>query len=338
MTAVATAWLISFVPAISALFLWSALGGHIYVLEAGNLVLGHLLYGLLIAAIALAAAAIAESSATAAIITLAVTIGSWVLDFALAGQPGIWEWLSRSSLTQTLRPFEQGLLPLRLVLGLAAAISGCATIAAAWIHPGVPIRSKLIRSIVCIAAVALAFALAANIRTTLDLTEDQRNSFPPADQRALQTLREPLEISVHLAPEDPRYSDLRRNVLAKLERILPKVSIRIASAGQSVIGSTSEEYYGEIEYAYADRSTRSRSTSEGEILPLIYELAGLPPPAPATEAGYPGYPLVANGSAALVWFLGVLPVLIGVAWWLSSRVPRTLLKPVDSQVRGIEGV
>src|SRR5438270_5553545 len=65
MTAVATAWLISFVPAISALVLWSAFGGHLHVLETCNLLLGHLLYGLLVAAIALAAAAIAESSATA---------------------------------------------------------------------------------------------------------------------------------------------------------------------------------------------------------------------------------------------------------------------------------
>ena len=120
---VATAWLIAFFPAISALILWSALGGHLYVLETGNLLLGHLLYGLLVAAIALAAASVAESSATAAIITLAATIGSWVLDFALAGQPGILEWISHLSLTQTLRPFEQGLLPVGLVLGIGAGIA-----------------------------------------------------------------------------------------------------------------------------------------------------------------------------------------------------------------------
>jgi hypothetical protein len=329
MAAVTTAWLISFVPAISALIFWSALGGHLYVLETSNLLLGHLLYGLLVAAIALAATSIAESSATAAIITLAVTIGSWVLDFALAGQPGILEWISRLSLTQTLRPFEQGLLRVGLVLGIGAAIGGFATLAGIWIHPGVPIRSKLIRSIVCIAAVALVFALAANIRTTLDLTEDQRNSFPAADQRALPTLRGRLDITVHLAPEDPRYTDLRRNVLSKLERTLPNVRIRLASSGQSVIGSAGEESYGEVEYSYAGRSARSRSTSHREVLPLIYELAGMSPPAPVIGEDYPGYPLVANARAALAWFLGVLPVLIGIAWWLSSRSPRDYLKPVE---------
>ena len=50
------------------------------------------LYGLLIGSIALFAAAISESSATAAIIVLAVTIGSWVLDFTAAGHSGMLGW------------------------------------------------------------------------------------------------------------------------------------------------------------------------------------------------------------------------------------------------------
>ena len=322
MVAVATAWLISFVPAISALVLWGALGGHLYVLETGNLLLGHLLYGLLVAAIALAAASIADSSATAAIITLAATIGSWVLDFALAGQPGILELIARLSLTQTLRTFEQGLLPVGLVLGIGAATGGFAALAGIWLHPGVPLRSKLIRSASCIVVVALAFAAVTTIRTSLDLTEDQRNSFPAADQRALPSLRDRLVIAVHLAPEDPRYTDLRRDVLAKLERTMPHVSIRLASAGQSMIGSTSEESYGEVEYAYGGRSARSRSTDRREILPLIYELAGIPVPAPVVGADYPGYPLVADARAALPWFLGALPILIVLAWRWTSRAPR----------------
>ena len=37
---------------------------------------------------------------------------------------------------------------------------------------------------------------------------------------------------------------------------------------------------------------------------------------------YPGYPLVASADAALVWFLGVLPLLIATAWWAMRRPPR----------------
>ena len=320
-TAVSAAWLISIIPVVSALALWAMLGGHLYAPETLNLLLGHLLYGSLIGAIALFAASISESSATAAIITLAFTIGSWVLDFALAGQPGVLELISRLSLTQTLRNFEQGLLSAGLVLGIAAAIFGFAALAAIWLHPGVPLRIKVMRSILCVVAAAAVFAAATRIRTSIDLTEDRRNSFPAADQRALASLRLPLDITVHLAPEDPRYTDFRREVLSKLERTLANVTVRLAAGGQSVIGSASEESYGEIEYSYGGRSAKSRSTSQREALPLLYDLAEVPVPAPAAGEDYPGYPLVASGQVALFWFFGGLPLLIVIAWWRNNRAP-----------------
>ena len=143
MAAIFGAWLVVLIPTASAVVIWAMLGGHLYVPETANLVLGHLLYGLLVGAIALFAASISESSATAAIVALAFTIGSWVLDFALAGQPGALEWLSRLSLTQTLRTFEQGLLSPALLLGVMAAICGFAALSAVWLHPGVPLRTKV---------------------------------------------------------------------------------------------------------------------------------------------------------------------------------------------------
>jgi len=322
MTAISVAWLISLIPALSALVIWAMLGGHLYAPETLNLLFGQLLYGLLVGAIALFAASISEGSATAAIVTLAFTIGSWVLDFALAGQPGLLEWILRLSLTQTLRTFEQGLLSIGLLLGIVAAICGFAALAAIWLHPGVPPHTKLIRSIASVAIVAAVFAFATQIRTSLDLTEDRRNSFPAADQRALAELREPLLITVHLAPEDPRYVDLRRNVLAKLERVLPRVTIRLAAAGQSVVGSTSDDAYGEIEYSYGGRSAKTRSTSHREALPLLYGLAGKPIPTPVVGEDYPGYPLVTSGQAVLPWFFGAFPLLIVMAWWWTCRAPR----------------
>jgi ABC-2 type transport system permease protein len=322
LTAIAAAWLIAVVPALSALAIWALLGGHLHAPETLNLLFGHLLYGLLVGAIALFSAAISESSATAAIVTLAFTIGSWVLDFALAGQPGVLEWVGRLSLTQVLRSFEQGLLSVGLVSGVVAAIGGFAALAAAWLHPGVPLRAKLVRSAACVAVVAAALALATQVRMSIDLTEDGRNSFPAADQRALAELREPLTITVRLAPEDPRYVDLRRNILAKLERVLPRVSVRLAASGHSVVGSTGDESYGEVEYSYGGRSATSRSTSHREVLPLLYELAGKPAPSPVPGGEYPGYPLVAGGSLSLTWFFAALPLLIIIAWWWSSRPPR----------------
>jgi ABC-type transport system involved in multi-copper enzyme maturation permease subunit len=322
MAAVAIALLVALIPALSALALWEMLGGHLSAPETITLIGGHLLYGLLVGAIALFSAAISDSAATAAIIALAFTVSSWVLDFALAGQPGTLGMIARLSLTQTLRTFEQGLLSAGLLVGIAAAILSFCALAAIWLHPGMPVRSKLKRSCACALAFAALLAVATQLRASADLAEDRRNSFPPADQRELAAFNEPLVITVHLAPEDPRYADLRRNVLAKLERVMPHVSIRLASGAQTIVGSSTEESYGEVEYSYGGCSAKSRSTSHREVLPILYELAGRPVPAPIVGAEYPGYPLVADARVTLLWFFAVLPLSILLAWWWMSRPPQ----------------
>jgi ABC-type transport system involved in multi-copper enzyme maturation permease subunit len=332
MAAIALAWLIAAIPLLSVLIIWAVLGGHLYAPETLNLLLGHLLYGLLVGSIALFAAAISESAATAAIIALAFTIGSWVLDFALAGQGGLLDWISRLSLTQTLRTFEQGLLSVSLLVGVVAGICGFAVLSAIWLHPGQPVRSKVIGSIICVAVAGAILVLATQIRTSIDVSEDRRNSFPAADQRVLAELHEPLIITVHLAPEDPRYVDLRRNVLSKLQRVMPNVTIRLATSGQTMVRSASDEAYGEIEYSYAGRSATTRSTSHREALPLLYGLAGKPIPTPIPGEDYPGFPLVRSGESILFWFLGALPALIVGAWFLSRRpphIPRQLAQHGD---------
>ncbi len=315
LVAIVSAWLLCAVPIVSALMTWGLLGGHLGTAETVNLLAGHLLYALLIGAIALFATAIADSSATAAIITLAFTIGSWVLDFALAGNPGWLGSLAQLSLTQTLRTFEQGLLAFGLVVGLLAAIAGFAALSAVWLPPGVSLRTKLLRSLICIVAAAVVVAACARVRLVTDVTEDQRNSFPIADARALAGLAEPLRVTVHLAPEDPRFVDLNRNVLAKLERVMPDVTIRLA--GERAAGR--DERYGEVEYLYGGRADVSRSTSHREVLPLLYALAGREIPRAQPGADYPGYPLAADAQPALVWFFGGLPALIACAWWWSRR-------------------
>jgi ABC-2 type transport system permease protein len=326
LAAVMTAWLLVSVPALSALAVWVMLGGHLSPAETLNLLLGHLLYGLLVGAAALFAAALAEGAATAAIITLACTIGSWVLDFTVAGRPGLFDWMARLSLTQALRGFEQGLFSAGTALGMAAAAAGFAGLACIWLRPGVLPRVRLVRSAAWVLAATAAVGVAAQLRWSADVSEDQRNSFPAADQRLLARLAAPLTITVHLTPEDPRFTDLQRNVLTKLERAMPRVTVQLAGGG-----GERDPRYGEVEYVYGGRTDMSRSTSPREVLPLIYSLAGAPLPTPAPGGDYPGYPLVASGDGALVWFLGVLPLLIAFAWGWSRRPPsldRLLAKEV----------
>ncbi len=321
LVAVLAAWALVSIPALSALAIWAVLGGHLAPSETLNLLFGHLLYGLLVGAIALFAATISESSATAAIIALAVTIGSWVMDFTLAGHSGLSARVAQLSLTQTLRTFEQGLLSPGLVLGITAVVCGLAALASVWLPPGTPLRAKFIRSVPCVIATVAALAIATQIRKSVDVTEDRRNSFPPADQRLLATLRLPLVVTVHLAPEDPRYVDLQRNVLAKLERAMPNVSVVLAGSRRDFSDKSPDNAYGEIEYVYGNRSDVSRSTSPREILPLLYALAGTQPSAPAPGGDYPGYPLVANADPTLLWFLGGLPLLVALGWSWSRRPP-----------------
>jgi ABC-type transport system involved in multi-copper enzyme maturation permease subunit len=321
LAAVLAAWMLASIPALSALIFWRILGGHLAMVETANLLFGHLVYGLLVGALALFSASIAESAATAAIIALAVTIGSWVLDFTVAGNPGLLSWIAQLSLTQTLRPFEQGLLSGGLVLGAACAIFGLIALATVWLPPGVPPLSKLRRSLTWVLIIAVMLGAAAQVRLTVDVTEDRRNSFPLADQELLATLRLPLLATVHMAPEDPRYADLQRNVLAKLERAMPNVSVTLAGPRQGFSSGSSDESYGEVEYVYSNRSDISRSTSPREILPLVYALAGVSPPSPTPGGEYPGYPLVASAEVALFWFFGELPLLIVLCWWWTRRSP-----------------
>lgn len=321
LAAVLTAWFLVSIPVLSALAVWAMTGGHLSPAETLNLIFGHLLYGLLVSTIALFAASVSESASTAAIITLAFTISSWVLDFTIAGQPGFLEWIARLSLTQTLRTFEQGLLSAGLVAGMIVAGCGFFSLAVVWLPPGVPTRSKFVRSAVVVLATALSLGAVTQIKFSIDMTEDRRNSFAAADQRLLATLAHPLTINVHLAPEDPRYADLQRNVLAKLERVMPDVTVRLAASRQSIPSSSADAAYGEVEYFYGTESDTSRSTSPREILPLLYNLAGVPNPSAVSGGEYPGYPLVANGYLTLPWFFAGLPLLIGLAWWWYRRSP-----------------
>jgi len=107
---------------------------------------------------------------------------------------------------------------------------------------------------------------------------------------------------------------------------MPWVTIRIAQPNQiSPFGAGGDEDYGEIVLTYHGKSATTRSTGAGEILPILYELAGVGLPAPGASAlDEPGYPLVADASNAAIWFYGVQPLAFAVAWWLIAahrRIP-----------------
>ena len=88
-------WLIASSAPLLAIVLWKSYGGTIYAPELVTVVLGHLLNAGLTIALAAAAAAVAEHPSTAAILTLSVTVGTWIVNFIAAVQGGWWERAGR---------------------------------------------------------------------------------------------------------------------------------------------------------------------------------------------------------------------------------------------------
>src|SRR5215217_8363415 len=117
-------------------------GGHVYTPETLNLLLGHLLRGLLSGGLGVAAAALADGAASAAIITLAFTVGTWALDFVAAGRGGLLQQLAAYTPTAALRSFEQGLLSLSTAaVMLAFSLAGFA-LGVVWLETGRKLQSR----------------------------------------------------------------------------------------------------------------------------------------------------------------------------------------------------
>ncbi len=310
--ALLVAWTLMLVPCLSALAIWQALGGHLGASETLNLLLGHFLYVLVISGIALFAAAITDGS-TAAITTLAFTIGFWVLDFAAAGQGGFVQNIAALSLTAVLRNFERGIFSLAFVVGAIAGAASLLALAGVWLPPGLAAGRKFMSSIVVLAVTVVVMLGAAQLHVYADMTEDRRNSFPLPDADILMSLGDRLTITVNLVPQDPRFMDFDRNLIGKLRRTMRDVRVIVAPSRSSVFGSSDDDY-GLVTYKYRSHEITSRSTSPEEVLPLIYRLAAVKPPKNSTEAMYPGYPLVTDARRAGGWFYVGLPLLILIGW------------------------
>jgi ABC-2 type transport system permease protein len=317
--ALALGWLVAWVPGAVALLLWKHYGGHLYGPETWNLLLGHLLHMTLSTGVAVAAAAIAESAASAAIVTLGFMLGTWALDFIAAGRGGLLQEIAAYTPTSALRVFEQGLLRLSTVVIIAAFSLAGVALAVAWMHTGRSWRYRLLAMAVIFAVLALTVVGAARLRSSWDMSENRRNSFSPADEATLRQIKEPLKVTVYLAPEDPRLMDLERSVLVKLRRLLPRLEVDYVAGSHTGLFESDEDHYGEIWYELGGRREMNRSTIEAIVLEQLYDLAGLSAPERAEEDDFPGYPLAVQPAGAAWIFYLLWPLAMVVLWWLIRR-------------------
>jgi hypothetical protein len=285
--------------------------------------LGHVLNAGLTVGLASAAAVTTNHPSTAAIVTLSVTVGTWVLDFIAAVHGGLWARLADSTPVAMVAQFQHGLVRLDLLLtALTLTLYGLG-LAAIWIQLGRAVRQRLAHSAVLTAAVAGTVALCGFVPGAWDASENRANSFSRADERALRAIQEPLRLTVYLAAEDPRRTDLERHSLSKLRRVLHDFDVEFVAETGSGLFEQTRERYGEIHYRLGRREAISRATTVEGVLETIYTLADTAPVEPEDEKErdvvFRGHPLVARPVGAAFVFYGVWPAVTLLAAFRKRR-------------------
>jgi len=312
-------WLIASAGAVAAVALWAIYGGAVYSPEVAAVALGHLLNAGLTVSLAVAAAGVADHPATAAILTLGVTVGSWVVSFVAAVHGGAWERLAGFTPPVMVGQFQRGLVRLDLVLAALALVVAGLAVCAVWMRIGVAVRQRLVESMAVVGVCALAVFASTFVRASWDLSEGRTNSFSRADERLLGAIRAPLRMEVHLAPEDPRRFDLERQALSKLRRVMPALHVRYVSATATGLFEQTSDRYGEIQYELAGRTSTNRLTSAEAVLETIYGLAGVEPPRAVEADVFRGHPLAASPTGAAPFFYAVWPGLVLAAFFMTVR-------------------
>ena len=309
-------WLIALLAPMMAVVLWKSYGGSIYAPEVATVILGHVLNAGIAAALGCATASIAEHPATAAILTLTVTVGSWIVTFIAAVHGGFWEQIDDYTPTLMVAEFQHGLIRLDVLLIAAAFILAGFALAAIWMRLGVAVRRRVYESVIVAVIAIIVIFPSAFARPTWDMSENRMNSFSRDDEQALSRIRSPLRIEVHLAPEDPRRVDLENRTLAKLRRVVPRVHIEYVSATSIGLFEQANPGYGEIWYELDGHRTMTRAVTPEAALDAIYGLAGITPP--SNDETFRGHPLAVPPWGATIVFYGVWPLAVAV-WFITER-------------------
>ena len=303
--------MIASLAAFAAVLLWKSYGGSIYFPELVTVAAGHLLNAALTIALAAAAASFTEHPSTAAILTLTVTVGSWIINFLAAIHGGLWERAAAYTPTAMVAQFQHGLVRLDVVLIAIALISTGLALAAIWIRLGTAVRRRVYESAGLIAATSVVILVCTLANASWDTSENRMNSFSKSDEQMLRQIRQPLYIEAHLAPEDPRRFDLEHRAISKLRRTLPKLYVQYVSSTSIGLFEQTNPHYGEIWYDLGGQKAVNRIITPEGVLETIYSLAGVSPAPEGDEDMFRGHPLaVRPGGAALV-FYGVWPLLAG---------------------------
>ena len=303
-------WLIASLAPIVAVLLWKSYGGNVYLPEVATVAIGHALNASLTIALAAAAACLTEHPSTAAIVTLTVTVGSWIINFLAAVHGGLWERAAGYTPTAMVAQFQHGLVRLDVVVIAISLIAAGLSLAAVWMRLGVATFQRTYESIGVIAITGVLITLCMLVNASWDTSESRMNSFSRSDEQALRQIRTPLNIEAHLAPEDPRRFDLEHRAISKLRRSMSELHVAYVSSSSIGLFEQTNAHYGEISYDLGGRKAVNRITTPEGVLETIYSLAGIPPPSESGEDTFRGHPLAVRPKGAAVVFYIVWPLLI----------------------------
>jgi hypothetical protein len=312
-------WLIASAAPLLAVVLWKSYGGSLYPPELATVLFGHILNAALTIALAAATASMTEHPSTAAILTLSVTVGTWIINFIAAVHGGAWERAAGYTPTAMVAEFQHGLIRLDVVLVASALIAAGLALATVWMRLGIPVRRRVNESIALAATAAAVMFACTFVTPSWDTSESRANSFSEGDEQTLKEIRAPLRIEAHLAPEDPRRADLEHRALSKLRRVMPKIQVHYVSATTIGLFEQTAPHYGEIWYELGGKKTMSRATTAEGVLEAIYEIAGVTPPAEDEASIFRGHPLAVPPKGAAAVFYGIWPAVVAATALLVRR-------------------
>jgi hypothetical protein len=264
--AVGAAWCLAALPALSAVAIWSLLGGHLYVPELVNLLLGHALYGFAITGIAFRSGDCrfrghgrhCRSGFYSRFLGAHFAAGSV--------QPSWLQALSQMSLTAALRQFEHGLFSLphpgsskhrRDADRCRRRLAACWAKAPAQNRPDRRSRRR-------------AGSAIGGSRTGRHLSRCLRGSpqqFCTGRRSGAGRMDKGLTITLYLSPDDSRFKDIETNVLGKLRRQVPR-HVRLGEAGRvGLYGSSGDDRYGLVVYEYAGKREEAAPATRGKSCP-----------------------------------------------------------------------
>ena len=314
-------WIIASLAPMAAVGLWKSYGGSIYPPELATVAAGHLLNAGLTIALAAATASITEHPSTAAIVTLTVTVGTWIINFIAAVHGGFWERAAGYTPTAMVAEFQHGLVRLDVVLIAATLVLAGLGLAAIWLRLGVATAQRAWESVDLTALAAAVIFASTFANASWDFSENRGNSFARADEQVLRRIRTPVRIEVHLAADDPRRSDLNQRAISKLKRVMPSLRVDYVSATSIGLFEQTSAHYGEIIYQIGGRGAMTRATTAESALESIYGLAGIRPPIDQDPI-FRGHPLAVPPKGAATVFYGVWPAVVIVAAFFAAGWPR----------------